>query len=150
MKKGEWVGRKVRLLVDVENQGGHVFAAGTVMNVTRNFGGLWLESLFFCQSCSSGRRRQISKIGESKVELLPEGYEETAEERMTRAGDWAAGKLGVDAIRVSVLEDKLRRSEARVAKARQAIVDGLKYHEFDGHDMPKRVAREALEALEEE
>lgn len=32
-------------------------------------------------------------------------------------------------------------------KARQILIDGLKYHEYDGHDMPKRVAREALEAL---
>jgi methylmalonyl-CoA mutase cobalamin-binding subunit len=27
------------------------------------------------------------------------------------------------------------------------LVEGLKYHEHDGHNMPKKVAREALEAL---
>lgn len=38
-------------------------------------------------------------------------------------------------------------SKAGAAKARKILVDGLKYHEHDGHDMPKKVAREALEAL---
>ncbi len=33
------------------------------------------------------------------------------------------------------------------ADARKILSDGLKYHEFDGHDMPKAVARDALEAL---
>ena len=150
MKKGEWAGRKVRLLVDLTNQGGHVFAAGTVMTCTRNFGGLWLEALFVCQSCTGGRKRQISKIGESKVELLPVGYEETVEERMRRAGEWAAGKLGVDAAKAALLEDKVRRLQAKVQSAIRVINDGLKYHEFDGRDMPKSVAREALAALEEE
>jgi hypothetical protein len=32
-------------------------------------------------------------------------------------------------------------------KAMRILVEGLKYHEHDGHNMPKKVAREALEAL---
>ena len=32
-------------------------------------------------------------------------------------------------------------------KAKKILIDGLKYHEHDGHDMPKRVVREALVAL---
>ncbi len=32
-------------------------------------------------------------------------------------------------------------------RAKKILVDGLKYHEHDGHDMPKRVARNALIAL---
>jgi len=36
-------------------------------------------------------------------------------------------------------------SEAR--EARDILREGLKYHEHDGHNMPKKVARDALEAL---
>jgi hypothetical protein len=151
VKKGEWEGRKVRLLVDLTNQGGEVFATGTVMKCTRNYGGLWLEAFYVCPSCASGgRKRQISRVPEHKVELLPPGYEETAEERMKRAGEWAAGKLGVDSVRTAVLEDKVRRLREKIESASRVINDGLKYHEFDGHDMPKRVAREALAVLEGE
>jgi hypothetical protein len=32
-------------------------------------------------------------------------------------------------------------------RAKKILIDGLKYHEHDGHDMPKRVARNALAAL---
>jgi hypothetical protein len=38
-------------------------------------------------------------------------------------------------------------AEQRVARAVEILVDGLRYHEHDGHDMPKRVARNALVAL---
>lgn len=37
--------------------------------------------------------------------------------------------------------------KANVVRAIEILVDGLKYHEHDGHNMPKRVARDALEAL---
>lgn len=46
-----------------------------------------------------------------------------------------------------ILEAGSRESEARVEKAKKILIDGLKYHEHDGHDMPKRVVREALAAL---
>lgn len=41
----------------------------------------------------------------------------------------------------------IRELKGQVETARKILVDGLKYHEYDGHDMPKRVARDALEAL---
>lgn len=41
----------------------------------------------------------------------------------------------------------IRGLQAQVASAKKILVDGLRYHEYDGHDMPKRVSREALEAL---
>lgn len=54
-------------------------------------------------------------------------------------------------------EDVARRREAdakrglralsKVETAKRILVEGLKYHEHDGHDMPKKVARDALEAL---
>lgn len=34
-----------------------------------------------------------------------------------------------------------------VEKAKKILIDGLKYYEYDGRDMPKRVTREALVAL---
>lgn len=39
------------------------------------------------------------------------------------------------------------RALSQVETAKRILIEGLKYHEYDGHDMPKRVAREALEAL---
>jgi hypothetical protein len=35
----------------------------------------------------------------------------------------------------------------RIETAKKILTDGLKYYEHDGRDMPKRVSREALEAL---
>lgn len=37
--------------------------------------------------------------------------------------------------------------EATIERAKRILMEGLRYHEHDGHFMPKRVAREALEAL---
>ena len=49
---------------------------------------------------------------------------------------------------------KKKKKPVELVIAQQTIVDaalilakGLKYYEHDGHDMPKRVAREALEVL---
>lgn len=147
MLKREWVGRRVRLLQDLVNQGGFVFTAGTVMEVTRNFGGLWLESLHLCSHCLEWKKRSISKIRETRVTLFPIGYAETTEERLLRAGQDAARRLGIDADAVQETERRLRESRAAMAASRRLLVDGLKYHEHDGHNMPKRVARDALIAL---
>ena len=38
-------------------------------------------------------------------------------------------------------------ADEAVAKARRILIAGLTYHEHDGHDMPTRAARDALEAL---
>lgn len=35
----------------------------------------------------------------------------------------------------------------KVALATKILAEGLNYHEHDGHDMPKRVARDALAVL---
>lgn len=35
----------------------------------------------------------------------------------------------------------------RIGEAKLVLLDALRYHEHDGHDMPKRAAREALVAL---
>lgn len=145
--KSEWVGRRVRLLQTSTNVAGFVFPQGTVMEVTRNFGGVWLESLFLCGSCSTGRKHAISKIPESRVELLPRDYEETFEERMLRAGEWAAGKLDLDAVSMSIMEANARMAKEKVEAAKKVLIDGLCYHEHDGHNMPKSVAREALVVL---
>lgn len=146
-KKKDWVGRKVRLLQDLENQGGFTFPRGSVMAVTRSFGGLWLEGLYLCTSCSGGRKRAISKIPESKVELLPVGYEETFEERKMRAGGEAVAQLMADVLPRPAFEERLRVAEMRIEKAKKTIMEGLKYHEHDGHSMPKLVARAALAEL---
>jgi hypothetical protein len=39
------------------------------------------------------------------------------------------------------------RALSQVETAKRILVEGLKYHEYDGHSMPKKVARDALEAL---
>lgn len=39
------------------------------------------------------------------------------------------------------------RALSQVETVKRILTEGLKYHEHDGHNMPKRVAREALEAL---
>lgn len=69
-----------------------------------------------------------------------------------RAGDLAAEihtrYAGARApILVAEHERRAEDWERRARAAIQILRDGLKYHEHDGHDMPKRVAREALEAL---
>ncbi len=147
MLKREWVGRRVRILEDLQNRGGDVFTAGTVMEVTRNFGGLWLESLHLCPACLEWKKRSIAKIRETRVTLLPIGYTETIEERLLRAGKDAARRLGIDADAFRETELRLRESRAVIAASRRLLVDGLRYHEHDGHNMPKRVTRDALIAL---
>lgn len=46
----------------------------------------------------------------------------------------------------TVMRD-LSRHRLKIAAATKRLQDGLKYHEHDGHDMPKQVARDALIAL---
>lgn len=41
----------------------------------------------------------------------------------------------------------IRELQTRILAAEKVLIDGFKYHEHDGHDMPKKVAREALVAL---
>jgi|HubBroStandDraft_3_1064219.scaffolds.fasta_scaffold146532_2 hypothetical protein len=36
---------------------------------------------------------------------------------------------------------------AGAERAKKILIEGLEYHEHDGHDMPKRVARNALIAM---
>ncbi len=47
------------------------------------------------------------------------------------------------------LQEIIEREAAilRCQKAIEILSQGLVYHEHDGHDMPKKVARDALEAL---
>lgn len=37
--------------------------------------------------------------------------------------------------------------ELQIVYAKTILMKGLQYHEHDGHNMPKKVAREALETL---
>lgn len=69
MKKRDWVGRYVRLLRDVENKAGTIFEAGSVMRVTRNFGGLHLENVVRCM-CGQKRRDTVRGVAEIDVRLL--------------------------------------------------------------------------------
>ncbi len=76
-------------------------------------------------------------------------------------GEWVAkvlGKLGdSDLVRLweisrtpgvpMLAQRDVPKITAGAERARKILVDGLKYHEHDGHDMPKRVARNALIAL---
>ena len=74
-RKSDWVGRKVRLLRKIENNGGSIFPAGTIMIVHRNYGGLRLKmEPQECEHCGLGfRYRTVTKISELDVELLEEG-----------------------------------------------------------------------------
>jgi hypothetical protein len=79
--KRDWEGRYVRLLRPIETKGGVIFAAGEVMQVTRNFGGLHLRTIGFrCPTCERGFRRGVSKVHESTVSLLPLDWKPDVEE----------------------------------------------------------------------
>lgn len=69
--KHDWHGRYVRLLLPHETKGGAIFEAGEVMLVTRNFGGLQLESVRACDTCRRKHRHRITKVSEHHVHLLP-------------------------------------------------------------------------------
>lgn len=69
-RKCDWEGRKVRLKHDHQNRGGTIFRAGTVMLVTRNFGGLHLVEANVCPHCGRSDG-QIKGLCERDVELLP-------------------------------------------------------------------------------
>lgn len=73
-RKGDWVGRYVRLRHDLETKGGTLFQAGDVLVVTRSFGGLWLSAPVACPLCRQSYRRSIKQVPEADVELLPAGY----------------------------------------------------------------------------
>jgi hypothetical protein len=72
--KRDWHGRHVRLLREIESEGGRIFDAGTVMKVTRNFGGLHLIAVAACKDCTLRFRHQVQGIPEADVELLPADY----------------------------------------------------------------------------
>ncbi len=74
MLKGDWHGRYVRLRHKFETLGGAIFPAGTVMKVTRNFGGLHLEAVAVCRRCAQLHRHRIKKIHERDVILLDADY----------------------------------------------------------------------------
>jgi len=64
--KRDWIGRKVRTLVELKN--GYVrIPAGTVMTVTYSRAGLSLES-DPCEHC--GVRASVNRVSERGVELL--------------------------------------------------------------------------------
>lgn len=70
--KRDWVGRYVRLKEEIQTNGGVIFAVGEVMRVTRNFGGLQLETVGFkCKKCERGFRHRVTKVHEYSVSLLP-------------------------------------------------------------------------------
>jgi hypothetical protein len=74
-RKKDWEGRYVRLLRSFDNQGGTHFAAGTVMLVRRNFGGLRLDAVpKQCELCRLSSARGLSEISERDVELLPKEF----------------------------------------------------------------------------
>lgn len=70
--KRDWVGRGVRLLIELETKGGNVFPIGTIMRVTRNFGGLHLTAVQACKECQLKHRHTIKGVHEDSVELLHE------------------------------------------------------------------------------
>lgn len=119
-RKKDWVGRRVRLRRDLENKGGNLFRAGEVMEVRRNFGGLELRTLAECTSCFKGHWRTIKDISEADVELLPRSFSRMSESR------------DPSLILVAV---------------RKVLIEGLVYHEHDGHSMPKKVVRDALTVI---
>ena len=69
--KRDWEGRYVRLLREVKNYGGDVVPAGAVMLVKRNYGGLDISRIAYCECCSVGTRIVVRKVSEHDVELLP-------------------------------------------------------------------------------
>ncbi len=90
------------------------------MEVRRNFGGLELRSLLDCEACYHGRFRTIKQVPETQVELLPQSFAKMSDSR------------DPSLILVSV---------------RKILSEGLRYHEHDGHNLPKKVVRDALAAL---
>ena len=79
-RKKDWEGRFVRLLKNVETRGSTIFFAGTVLKVSRNFGGLWLEEVTRCPMCEIVTRHIVQKVEERNVYLLPVGYQPTKDE----------------------------------------------------------------------
>lgn len=72
--------------------------------------------------------KKIVSIDRARKKRLQEDLVLLEEEIMRRP------RLGLEAVN-------------QVLAARKILIEGLRYHEHDGHDMPKRVARDALEAL---
>lgn len=60
----------MRLLRQVETNGGAIFGAGEVMLVTRNLNGLELEAVHACETCKLQYRHYVKKVRERDVALL--------------------------------------------------------------------------------
>lgn len=78
--------------------------------------------------------KDVRKEGEEGI-CKPDRMYERVEELLVALDE--SGKAGD-------LPDEWRPKESG---AKKILLDGLKYHEHDGHNMPKSVAREALVAL---
>lgn len=70
--KRDWIGQKVRLLVQIETRGGEIFRPGEVLTVYGYYRGLDLRSLGQCPACTRSRWLHAARVSESSVELLPE------------------------------------------------------------------------------
>lgn len=69
-RKRDWEDHGVRLLVELETKGGNVFPVGTIMRVTRYFGGLHLTAVQACKECQLKHRHTIKGVREGDVVLL--------------------------------------------------------------------------------
>ena len=72
--KRDWIGRHVRLRMQMETKGGAIFEQGEVMLVADSRGGLELKSVRACDECRRRHRYSIKKIPERNVTLLPEDF----------------------------------------------------------------------------
>lgn len=76
-KAGEWAGRQVRLLRQVELRSGAIYQAGTTWTVWKKYGDLKVQRINSCPTCGNGNRQYL-EIPVAYVELLPR--EEAANE----------------------------------------------------------------------
>jgi hypothetical protein len=72
--KRDWEGRYVQLIRQLETIGGDIFAAGEVMYVDKDYGGLHLSTVHECSECKRHFRTSIDRVSEDAVKLLPEDY----------------------------------------------------------------------------
>lgn len=68
--KRDWIGRKVRLIRDVETKGGKIYPAGLIMHVYKNFNGLHVRVLRKCEHCGISEWDGIKGLAISDLELV--------------------------------------------------------------------------------
>lgn len=65
-----WKGKKVRILSEMQTNGGKIFPIGTLMKIVRKYKGFELKIIEICPHCKRGDNWRISRVQPYSLSLV--------------------------------------------------------------------------------